>query len=438
MPDDMTFGDCIGLGTHFDQGESMTHLEGLVDLGVRWVRDYESWPAVELKPGTYKFSPRFQERLAFYKNHGIGVCYGLWYGNVKSYPDDPYNAEAYGRYAAAVARMLKEAGVQFVLEIWNEPHNFFLRSYFGGKWNAAPPSPWVDHYVQMVHAAIEGAKSLDPKVKLLIDEDVWVAHYWFLEKGLPRKLDGVAIHPYVQGSSPGPEVTSFGPDFGGHQPFIVVDEDRSYSSAIRRLREQYTKKLGYRPEIWVTEWGYRLPVIGSEIQHEVPTEDMAAAFLQRLYIISVANGARCVMWHVSQDIGDGPYGLWRNDQTKRLTYDAFKEMSRQLGDLCLIKQVAGANHSATGVQAFLFKGPKGYKLVAWNIEGPQKVTLASRTTLPMRITDKFGKPAESESCGRAVEFGLDGPMIIQLSRSPLYVTGVGGDVAVEVYGNGDH
>lgn len=54
-------------------------------------------------------------------------------------------AQAFGRYAGATARLLRESGVHFVLEIWNEPHNFVLGKQRGGPWHGGPPCPWLDH-----------------------------------------------------------------------------------------------------------------------------------------------------------------------------------------------------------------------------------------------------------------------------------------------------
>src|SRR5690606_22611445 len=99
-----------------------------------------------------------------------------------------------------VARELKKAGVRFVLEVWNEPHNFQIRPTVGGEWNGRPPSPWIEHYLKMVRETVERVKEFDQEIKILSDEDMWVLHYWFLEGGLPSALDGFAFHPYVPGA----------------------------------------------------------------------------------------------------------------------------------------------------------------------------------------------------------------------------------------------
>ncbi len=65
--------DMMGLGVKFSQGQSMKELPTLVDLGVRWVREDISWKVVEASPGVYRFPADFKERLAFYRQNGIGA-----------------------------------------------------------------------------------------------------------------------------------------------------------------------------------------------------------------------------------------------------------------------------------------------------------------------------------------------------------------------------
>ena len=105
----------------------------------------------------------------------------------------------------------------------------------------------------MVQAAVNEVKTFDPAVRLLSDDDMWVVHYWFLEAGLPRNLDGFAVHPYTPGI---PERAAIAADTDWVRPFTAVDPDRSFTSAVRRLRDQGTAKFARTPEVWVTEWGW--------------------------------------------------------------------------------------------------------------------------------------------------------------------------------------
>ena len=237
-PSTRPFRDSIGINVKFTQGESPRDLMLLKELGVHWVRDTASWPDVEPVAGQYKSFPMsFRERLAFYKENDIGVVFGLWYDNPAAYPntaDDATrstDADAYGRYAAEVARQLNQSGVRYIIELYNEPHNTLIKTY-GGKWNGESPSPWLDHYVKMVDAAVTQVKAFDAKVRLLVDDDMWAIHYRFLEHGLPKAIDGLAFHPYAKHV---PERAAVDQDTDWARPFTMVDADGSFGSAVRRL-----------------------------------------------------------------------------------------------------------------------------------------------------------------------------------------------------------
>ena len=423
------FGETVGLVVHFNQGETLKHLADLKNLGVKWVRDEESWGRVEKKKGQYIWPEKRKKRLKFYKENGIGVIFALTYAaNKNVYPGDPYNPKGFGAYAVAAAKFHKEAGVNVVLEIFNEPHNFGLMKKYGGKWWGSKDCAWIDHYIKMANEAVKQVKAYDPKIKLITDEDVWTCHYWFLAGNLDKRLDGFAIHPYTHhGYTPGPEKAHFGQ---GSESWMdngptIIDDDRSSRSLMRRVRAEYLEKIGRPMEMYITEWGY--PIGGKAYKKGLKiTEDLAAAYLPRAYMSGVAAGARAVCWHVSQDMGDGPMGLIRNNQTKRKSYYVLKNMVKQLGDYRMIKQLAGADNSTTGIQAYLFEGDAGYKLIAWNIEGPVKVAFQSGYNCPLRTYDNFGKSIP-------LRFAKDGPPILSLGKAPIYIEGIGKDCSLELY-----
>ena len=421
------FGETVGLVVHFNQGETLKHLDDLKNLGVKWVRDEEGWGRVEKKKGEYVWPEKLKKRLKFYKENGISVIFPLTYGaNKNVYPGDPYNLKGYGGYALAAAKLLKKSGIKFVLEIFNEPHNFGILKKYGGKWHGSADCAWSKHYIKMANEALKQVKAYDPNIKLMPTTDAWSCHYWWIKGGLDKRMDAFAIHPYAHHKgSPGPDVCHFGQggEGGWMEPWIIIDEDRSQRSLMRRLRAEYTEKLGHPVEMYITEWGYAL---GKFKGKRKITEDLAAAFLPRMYIIGVAAGARVVCWHVSQEMGDGPYGLIRNNQTRRKTYYAFKTMTEQLGDYRLLKQIVGMDNTTKGIQAYLFKGDAGYKLVVWNIEGPVKAAFDSASTAPLRTYDNLGKSLP-------IRFAKDGPPILKLDRAPIYIEGISSECSLELY-----
>jgi hypothetical protein len=409
------FGDSIGLGVKFSQGQPMSQLSMLLDLGVSWVRDSVNWEDIEPSPGDYvAFPEELRKRLEFYRAHDIGVVFLLAYDNSRAYPPTlnnpfaPIDPGAFGKYAAEMARRLKAAGVRFTLEVWNEPHNYVLKEMLGGEWNGKAPSRWVDHYVRMVREAVRAVKAVDPKVTLLSDDDMWVIHYWFLEAGLPKELDGFAFHPYTKGP---PEVTSIGNDTEWVKPFTAVDEDGSFASAVRRLRRQGQDKLGKAPQLWATEWGWKL---GDETSDGPVTEDMVATFLPRAYLVAQAAGVKVLCWFSAQDSVDGPWGLLTNSGGKRKSYVAFRSMAKQLREYTFVRQALGARQPTVGVQAMLFRGPRDHKLAIWSMDTKPRRLSLDGPLKQARAVDHLGRPIKAVS-------GAAGASQLPIGRAPIYV-----------------
>ena len=428
-----TFGEGIGLCVKFSQGQPRTDLVLLKDLGVRWVRESEAWARVEPVPGKYEFSPVLKERLAFYRENRIAVVFILAYDNKIAYPptpDDPcrnIDPEAFGRYAAAAARLLRESGVHFVLEMWNEPHNFVLGKQLGGPWHGAPPCPWLDHYLNMVREAVKQVRAFDSTIPLLSDEDCTTIHYRLLEAGLPRELDGFAFHPYLSRKNTNPEIAKEGYGASWERPFMLTDEDHSFRSMVRRLREQGEAKLGKTPELWITEFGCAVQEnVNSNVTFELgsASEEGLAAILVRAFIGAEAAGVKAMTWFSFWDGPDGPMGLLVKDGRKRKSYYAFETMSRQLGEYTLVRQVAGGGHPTTGVQAYLFRRGGDWKLVTWAIDGPTQKLALTGALREVQAKDVLGGrvAARSDSGGvRQLELGM----------SPLYLSEVRGEEPVE-------
>jgi hypothetical protein len=419
LPAQRPFKEIMGLGVKFSQGQPLRQLGMLDELGVHWVRDTVMWSEMEPTSGKYSELPRaFQTRLDYYKEHDIGVVFMLAYGNDRAYPatpDKPFapiDPDALGRYAVHIAKALKQSGVRFVLEVWNEPHNFVVRPMVGGAWNAKPPSPWVQHYVNMVNQVVKQVKAADPSVQVIDCDDMWVLHYWFIEQGLNKELDGFGVHPYSGPNSIGPEVAAVYHDTDWTKPFHVVDADRSFRSAVQRLRDKGTAAQARTPDIWITEWGW---AVGERSPHGPLSERQVAAYLPRAYIAAAAAGVKVLCWFSSQDSVDGPMGLLANDGSERPSFDAYLTMSRQLGALTLDRQLLGAKSTTQGVQAYLFKGQAEHsKLVIWAMDDTNhalKLPNSWKVSSTVNFLGEKIKPTE-----------LNGQSVWKITTEPLYLT----------------
>jgi len=382
------FGDTLCLNMKFSQGQPLSDLSMLKLLGVRWVRDSIPWFDIETAPGEFQpFPPDLQTRLDYYRANDIGLVMLLAYENKRAYPDPadkPINSaspENYGRYAAEMARRLKAHGVRFVIELWNEPHNSLLKN-FGGNWNAAPPSPWVDHYLAMVDNATRQIKLVDPAIKVLSDDDMWVIHYHFLERGLTRQIDGFGVHPYTGGGVP--ELTAVAHDTDWTRPYMVVDEDRSFSSAMRRLFAFGQEKLGKRPEIWLTEWGWG---VGEKSAQGPVSEEAVADYLPRAFILAAAAGAEATCWFSARDSVDGPMGLTDNQDNKRKAYKAFETLNASLGKARFVCPLPAGEGAMATTHRYLFSDEGGPIVASWQavpaLTGKGKVEYSRPAAAPL-------------------------------------------------------
>jgi hypothetical protein len=410
------FREQFGVSSKFQQGESEADLSLLSDLGVTWVRDSVPWGAMEPAPGRFiDFPPAFQRRLAFYKAHDMGVIFMLAYDNDAAYkrttnnPAAAFDPAAYGRWSLEVAKRLRQSNIRFVLELWNEPHNMVLRPVLGGAWNGAPPSPWVRHYVRMVGNAVEQVKGFDPGIRIIDDDDMWVIHYWFLEAGLPRELDGFAFHPYVEHM---PEQAAVDQKTNWVAPYVAVDADGSFKSAVRRLRERGKEKLGKSPEMWITEWGW--PVKEGAASEKAFPEQTVAAWLPRAFVLAEAAGVETLCWFSTQDNADGPMGLTDNGGRKREAYFTFKSLSDELGEYTFVGQVAGVEHQTSGTQGYLFHRARRGKLVVWTIEPASNWLLLEGPLRAARAKDHFGQPLTAS-------LGSRGVASLRLGPAPIYL-----------------
>jgi hypothetical protein len=419
IPGSAPFRESLCLNMKFSAGQPLSELPMLTELGVRWVRDHAHWRDLEPVAGQYQeFPERMRERLRFYREHDIGVMFWLGYDNHKGYPNTPDNphhsldAKAFAQYAVHSAKLLREAGVRFKLEIWNEPHNFVMKELLGGSWQGRSPSPWLDHYITMVKETVAAVRALDPSIELFTNEDAWVTHYWYLEKGLPADIDGFAVHPYPQ-KSPIPELTPMGEDTEWARPFKTVDADRSFRSAARRLRQQAKQKLGRTPRLWITETGFKL---GEETLAGRMDEQHSAAFLPRVFVLAAAAGIEATCWFSARDAKDGPWGLTDNHSARRRAYATYVAMARELGELTLSSQLSGNARPTKGLQAFVFRAAGVERTVAWNIEGAMDFVLSAKPGDALRVRDAFGVE-------RAPRHGKEGP-VLSIGIEPVYIDGL--------------
>jgi hypothetical protein len=294
-------------------------------------------------------------------------------------------------------------------EILNEPNIEFLN----------PPQGMsrVQLYAQILKAASEEIRKLDPQVKIIAfnpaggsmtgkpSPDVYVPQFqyygWrrFIKETVqltgPDCFDAVGLHPY---SMP------LGPEAGG------------VAKALDILKEVSTELNFANKEIWYTEVGYPLEYPRNQ---QVRDERQQACFTSRLYAISAAHGVTQLqnMYMVdiiySQDNTRRSFGFFTNPGQWREQATALQTMIRLLPDPRMSPKILEENDK--GIIAYQFNGIKNLPvLMAWNAgEGQteKEFSIKGKRAVLVDMLGKKVRPLEVKK----------GKVVVTLSEAPVYI-----------------
>ena len=411
----------LGVATHFEQGWDHEKIMPLiVQSGLGWIRDELYWAQVEKNKGVYLVPEKELRWIKAAHGHGLKLLLVLNGGN--GLYADRYDPEACARFAAEMARQLKDD--VDCLEVLNEPHNFGYTKYYGGTWNGVEADgkvgAWVGRYVTLLNTCAAAVKDGNPKMKVIGLGCVTPVNYRQIEIGLIPAVDGIADHPYSFQTVP--EIIPFGSSAGliKRDGVVVADVRGTFASFIRGYRAQSEKHHGPK-EIWLTEWGY------STFQPRTPglyagfTEDAQAKYIVRGFLQHLGLGVDVSILYDFKDDGTNRhelqhhFGLVEFSLHPKPAYAAVCRLTQATADLHVDKSVEvnvvpTSDHSdpnpvatdpAIGKQAapgtiptYAFRDSAGRAVVAiWSAEraggdlAPRMANVTIRTGRPVsRIT----------------------------------------------------
>lgn len=165
-------------------------------------------------------------------------------------------AEAAYTYWKGAAKVLNPYGVKH-FEIGNEP-NGRMPGKWGGNWNGVTDdkkiAPWIYKFVEFVNAAAKGIKEVHPEATVIAGAGLNSTARRAIQVGFSKDVDGVSDHPYPYSITP--ELVPWG---GAHvynrDGYISADDDHTFISQMRRLKEEAIKAGRPDFQIWLTEWG---------------------------------------------------------------------------------------------------------------------------------------------------------------------------------------
>jgi hypothetical protein len=230
-----------------------------------------TWPDLEPSKGQWRFE-KLDGYVSLAQQHSTGILLTLggspvWASarpNVLSnyYPGftaEPANIEDWRTFVRTVASRYK--GRIQAYEIWNEPN---LEEFWTGT---------TDQMLTLTKEASQIIRSVDPNAIVVSPAATaeygipWVAE--FLKKGGGQYVDVIGFHFYVN-------------------PHTLLPEDMV--PIIQRVRQVISDNgLGNKP-LWNTETGWLEPA-------RFDSDELAAGFLARAYILSWAAGVQRFYWY---------------------------------------------------------------------------------------------------------------------------------------------
>jgi hypothetical protein len=236
---------------------------------------YVAWPNLQPTKNQWRFE-MLDRYVALAQQHGVGLLLPLGLSPAwasarplekstyqPGFAAEPRDITDWRTYVHTVAQRYK--GKIEAYEIWNEPN---LKQFWTGN---------VDQMLELTRQASEIIHSIDPHALIVspsATQDAgtqWLAE--FLAKGGGNFVDVIGYHFYV--SPQPPEATV---------PLVA---------AVRHVMEK--TGVGNKP-LWNTEIGWSSP-------KPFPSQELAAAYLLRAYVMNWAAGVQRVYWYAWDNHG---------------------------------------------------------------------------------------------------------------------------------------
>jgi len=322
----------FGTHTHFGQWWDYKKVMPLIEkAGFKWIRDDGAfWHRLEREKGVFKFPQYANDWVNDAQARGIDVVMLIGNAPPKHYSFEDFEEfkKAYARYCVFMAKTFK--GRVKVWEMWNEPTTFDIRRAFGGSWNAkeGKDTVWLQRFVDITEVAVKAIRSVDPDVTIIGGATASPGGTYHMldilkDRKLLHLLDGLTIHPYIYKLTP--EMLPFGgPKINERDGVTLADDDHTYLSFVRRMKEKM-KSVGMKnTDIYVTEDGIstfnrKKPSSGSDYIFSGFKESSQAKYLVRRFILHRVAGIKVAIQYDFQDDG---HDIKRSEQSFGIVKDA--------------------------------------------------------------------------------------------------------------------
>ena len=316
-------GSIFGTQVHFVQSWKYKEVLPLIEnTGFKWIAEGCPWSQIEREKGVLKMpDEKFPHTKKFIDDavaRGLNVIVTLDCPPYKLYPTEDFEAfkRGYADYCSFVAKSLK--GKVKVWKMWNEPtNNFRKRIKNGGSWNAkeGTDTVWLRKYAELTIVGAKAVKAVDPDAIIIAGSCVAPVNHHFLdilkEKGGIELVDALLLHPYPFKLPP--EVQPYGGAVIKERDGIdAADDDHTYLSILRRLREKM-KAVGMKStDIYINEFGYTTfyrtlgSPKGGDTVYEAFSYEAQAKYLARYWFLHLVGEVKAA---IQYDFHDDSIGV---------------------------------------------------------------------------------------------------------------------------------
>lgn len=390
----------VGTQFHYERDAWGNCDERLLDLaaeaGIGIVRDAPRWNNCEKTPGVYVMPTHYRALVDGLVQRGIAPLCHLDYQNETAYPDDPFNATAFGNWAAWVADYFE--GVIDTYEIWNEPHNFYFYDYYTNTVEVVGKTDprWIQAFTDFTRTVDDALAGRGLRV-CVASEDWSDILYTMIEQGIARPHNYVALHPYANGVRP--------------------EKGKWLKDGFADLRSRLAANGADGAGIAITEHGW------STYVDETGTADYAPAsfaeqarYIVRMYLVANAGGVEFASQYDFKDDGtnrtkrENCWGMLDYWGHPKPSYAAVATMTRFVGDATFIEELSTAPDT---YRIQHFRNSNGADVfVIWSVEGDRKVMTSQEIRNVLKPTDDtcydmYGNRIASPRNGRQVSFTED-------------------------------
>ena len=386
-------------------------LPALVALGAQWGRLNVYWRQVEPErttPPSYRWAA-LDRTLQKLQPAGLHLILTIrdnpaWAAEIVCGPLNGEGREGMSDFLASLVSRYSQPPYNVKYwELYNEPDNGDPERYshYGGCWGHDS-----DAYAAMLKDAYQTIKAADGEAEVLIggvayedfDTDIFVVDFLdkVLDAGGGAHFDILNFHYYPAFDD---VWNRYGNDVAGKANYLRAEMER----------------YGLNKRLAITEVGQ--PTEGPAEDEQPYSDERTARYVVQAMVRGASVHLETLIWFSLIDNPQDPrkYGLLREDGTPKPAYQAYRTLTRQLGQSSFVRMLPSGDLGADGLEAYEFAIDTGERWVLWSTDGqPHPLSISGSV---VSVTDLYG---EARRVTDGEDGDTDGRIILSIGLDPIY------------------